>query len=204
MLRSLMNIIHLNPGFQQVHVLTARLSLPHEEYKTDEATTHFFELLLTNLKALPGVQNVGLGSDLPWTGYDENTSFSIEGKVAPPHQEFHARYHMAASDYFRALGVPLLKGRFFEEGDKDGAPTVVLINHALAEKYWPGEDAVGKRMTFEDKPKEKDWLTVIGVVGRRKRPARQTGRRTGVLVVGQVRLLSGMFHWSFAPTLTRC
>jgi predicted permease len=165
MLRSLLNLMHLNPGFQTEHVLTAKLSLPHERYKTPESLLHFYDELPRGVRSLPGVESAGLGSDIPWTGYDDNTGFTIEGKQPPPHEEFHARYHMATPGYFRALGVPLVRGRFFTDADKVDAPLVVIINHAMAERYWPGEDAVGKRITFEDKPKEKDWLTIAGIVG---------------------------------------
>jgi predicted permease len=166
MLRSLLNLLHLDPGFQQ-HVLTASLSLPSAEYKTAADVAHFYDQLTSNLASIPDILHAGAGSDLPWTGYDENLGgWSIEGKQPPPHNEFHARYHVATADYFRALGIPLLGGRFFNAGDKNGAPTVVIINHAMAQKYWPGEDAVGKRINFfSDHPTEKDWTTVVGVVG---------------------------------------
>lgn len=166
MLRSLLNIMHLDPGFQQDHVLTAKISLPHEGYKNGDAIIHFCDQLAAGVSSLPGVKSAGVGGDLPWTGYDDNTGgFTIEGKQPPPHQEFHARYHMATADYFRALGVPLLRGRFFTPADKKDAPNVMIINHAMAEQYWPNEDAVGRRITFEDNPKEKDWMTIVGVVG---------------------------------------
>jgi predicted permease len=165
MLRSLLNLMHLDRGFQQEHLLTAMLSLPREQYKTDEIRAHFSAELIAGLQSLPGVESVGVGSDLPWTGYNDNTSLSIEGKQAPPHEGFHARYHMASPDYFRALGTPLMRGRFFTDADKQDAPRVILINHAMAERYWPGEDVVGRRITFEDHPKDKDWLRVVGVVG---------------------------------------
>ncbi len=165
MLRSLLNIMHLDPGFRQEHVLTATLSLPHAEYKDDLSITRFTDPLVTALRSLPGVQSVGFGSDLPWTGYDDNSGFNIEGKQPPPHEGFHARYHMASTDYFRALGVPLVRGRFFDESDKRDGPTVLIINHAMADLYWPGEDVIGKRVTFEDHPKDKDWMTIVGVVG---------------------------------------
>jgi predicted permease len=169
MLRSLLNLVRLDPGFQQEHVLTASLSLPHEKYKAEGAAGMFYERLVTALGSDPGVQSAGAGSDVPWTGYDENAGgFKIEGKQAPPHQDFHARYHMATPDYFRALGIPLVEGRFFTEADKADAPKVVIINRAMAELYWPHEDVVGKRFTYEDAPKDKDWMTVVGIVGNVK------------------------------------
>src|SRR5580658_5874704 len=116
MLRSFLNQLNLEPGFRKDHVLTAILSLPHAEYKTDADNARFYDRLMAGLSALPGVQFAGAGSDLPWTGYDENAGgFTIEGKQPPPHQEFHARYHMATPNYFRTLGTPLVRGRFFTE-----------------------------------------------------------------------------------------
>ena len=166
MLRSLLKQMHLDPGFQQDHVLTATLSLPEADYKDGEPVVLFCQEMMRDLEALAGVQAAGAGSDLPWTGWDENTSFDIEGRQPPPNTFFHARYHVATPDYFRALGTPLVAGRYFTDGDKNhDAPLVVAINEAMAKKYWPGEDAVGKRITFEDHPKEKDWMTVVGVVG---------------------------------------
>jgi predicted permease len=166
MLRSFLNQLNLNPGFEQNHVLTASLSLPHAVYKDGEAKGRFFARLIAGLRSVPGVESAGAGSDLPWTGYDENAGgFNIEGKQPPPHQEFHARYHMATPDYFRAIGIPLIRGRFFTDADTDSAPKVVVINQSMASRYWPGEDAVGKRFTFEDKPKDKDWMRIVGVVG---------------------------------------
>jgi predicted permease len=166
MMRSLLNQLHLDPGFDEQHVLTAEISLPRKQYKTGDAIGHFFDELVANLATLPGVGSVGAGSDLPWSGWDENAGgFNIEGKKPAPLQEFHARYHMATPGYFRALGVPLIAGRYFTEGDNAKAPQVIIINRAMAERYWPGEDVIGKRMTFEDNPKEKDWMTIVGVVG---------------------------------------
>lgn len=166
MLRTFLNLIHLNPGFQQDHLLTASLSLPHSQYKTNEQTAQFYDRLTSSLNTLPGVVSAGAGSDLPWTGYDENAGgFTIEGKKQP-NQEYHARYHMATPGYFSAMGIPLLEGRFFTEADKKDAPQALIINHTMAERYWPHEDVIGKRITFEDAPKkDSDWMTVVGVVG---------------------------------------
>jgi predicted permease len=165
-LRSFVNLLRLDPGFQPEHVLTAEIALPNANYKTRDNIASFYQRLLTNLNTLPGVHAVGAGTDLPWTGYDENMGgFTIEGKTPPPHEEFHARYHTASTDYFRAVGIPLVHGRFFNERDTKETPRVLLINDVMARRYWPGEDAVGKRITFDDNPKESDWFRVVGVVG---------------------------------------
>ena len=166
MLRSFLNLLHLDPGFRQQRVLTASLSLPHALYNS-ERTARFYDQLTANLSALHGVENAGAGSDLPWTGYNENLGgFIIEGKKPPPNQEFHARYHWATSGYFSALGIPLLEGRFFTAADKKDAPMTLIINHAMADRYWPHEDVIGKRISFGDSPKkDSDWATIVGVVG---------------------------------------
>jgi len=165
MLRSFLNQLQQNPGFQPQHVLTASLSLPDAQYKTSESSTQFYSRLSAGLASMPGVESEGIGSDLPWTGYDDNAGFTIEGKQPAPHEEFHGRYHAASENYFKALGIPLLQGRFFTQSDTKDAPPVWIINHAMAARYWPNEDAVGKRITFADKPTPKDWVTIIGVVG---------------------------------------
>jgi predicted permease len=170
MLRTFLNLAHLDPGFREDHLLTASLSLPHAQYKTGDQRAQFYDQLASSLNQLPGVESAGAGSDLPWTGYDENAGgFTIEGKKPPPNQEFHARYHMATPGYFSAMGIPLLEGRFFAEGDKKGAPWVLIINRAMADHYWPHEDVLGKRISFEDAPKkDSDWMTIVGVVGNVK------------------------------------
>jgi len=165
MFRSLLNLLHLDPGFQHQHVLTANLWLPNAAYKIRPEQSRFYERLATELESIPGVGSAGLGSDLPWTGWDDNITFSIEGRKAPLHQEFVARYHTATWDYFRTLGIPLMRGRFFTQEDNADRPKVIVINQALANVYWPEGDALGKRITFGNHPAESDWLTIVGIVG---------------------------------------
>jgi predicted permease len=165
MLRSFLNQLQQNPGFDKQHVLTASIALPKSRYGDEVAAARFYDQLSTALAALPGVESVGIGSDLPWTGYNDNAGFNIEGKQPRPHEEFHGRYHAASQNYFRSLGIPLLHGRFFTEADNKQSPSVWIINQTMATRYWPNEDVVGKRVTFEDKPLPKDWITIVGVVG---------------------------------------
>ncbi len=165
MLRSFVNLLRTNPGFKPEHVLTASLSLPDTDYKTSTAIAQFYDQLTRRLAVLPGVKAAGAGTDLPWTGYDENVGgFTIQGETPPPGEDFHARYHTATPEYFRALGTPLVRGRFFTEGDNHNAPKVLIINEAMARLDWQHQDAVGGRLTFSDTPKAGDWITVVGVV----------------------------------------
>jgi predicted permease len=166
MLRSFVNLLRTDPGFRPERVITAGITLPDATYKRLEDLITFFDRLRGNLRELPGVHEAGFGTDLPWTGYDENAGgFTIEGRQPPPNREFHARYHAADAGYFAALGVPLIRGRFFDSHDSADSRRVMIINRAMARAYWGSDDAVGGRLSFDDHPKEKDWFTVVGVVG---------------------------------------
>jgi predicted permease len=166
MLHSFVNLLKSDPGFRPQQVLTAAISLPYEQYRTAQQVQHFYDQLISSLESLPGVQSAGVGTDLPWTGYDENAGgFAVEGRSAEYNDKTTARYHVASLDYFRAMGIPLLNGRFFTGHDLRDAPNVIVINESMAKRYWPGEDAIGKRISFSDKPTEKDWFRIVGVVG---------------------------------------
>jgi predicted permease len=165
LMRSFVKLQQADPGFKPEGVLTMSTSLPFARYSDPEKTVTFYQRLIDQISELSGVQSVGAGSDLPWTGYDENAGFNIEGKTFPENQEPSGRYHFVTPDYFRTIGVPLLAGRWFDSHDVRQARRVILINQSLARRYWPDEDAVGKRITFNDQPKDDDWMTVAGVVG---------------------------------------
>lgn len=166
MLHSFVNLLRADPGFQPRKVLTASLALPVEHYRGDAPRLRFYDQLIRKLEALPGVQAAAVATDLPWTGYDGNADgFTVEGRPAGYNSQTTARYHVASPDYFRALGIPLLRGRFLTSRDNSGAPAVILVNEAMANRYWPGQDAVGKRISFRGRPEEKDWIQVAGVVG---------------------------------------
>jgi predicted permease len=162
MLRSFVNLLRADPGFRPEHVLTATVALPFAQYKKAPDIALFYDRLVTNLGALPGVRAAGAATDIPWTGYDENNGFEIEGRAQKRGSEPHARYHSATPDYFRAMGIPLVAGRFATPRDTATAPNELVINQAMAQRYWPGESAVNKRVNFDTPPK---WTTIIGVVG---------------------------------------
>ena len=190
LVRSFWRLQQTATGFNPERVLTAKVSLPYAGYSNRTNVAVFQRQLLERLAALPGVEAAGLTSDLPWTGYDENNSFDVEGKTFPPNNGPEGRYHFVSSDYFRTVGVPLRAGRFFNADDQLGKTPVLLINHSLAERYWPGEDAVGKRITFNSDPREQDWRTVVGVVGDVKDFPDSTSAKPA-------------FYWSLAQSPSR-
>jgi predicted permease len=165
LMRSFLKLQQTDPGFKPEGVLTMSLSLPRTRHEKPEQIIGFFQQLTERILALPGVRSAGASSDLPWTGYDENSSFTIEGKSFPPDQSPSGRYHFVTPGYFSTIGTPLIDGRDFDSGDTTKAPQVILINQSMARRYWPGERAVGKRITFSGQPKEEDWMTIAGVVG---------------------------------------
>jgi predicted permease len=165
MLRSFLNLLNTDPGFRPEQTVTASISLPEAAYKDGKARARFYEALLDKLGSVPGVTAVGASSDLPWTGWDDNAGgIAIQGEPTPPNQRLHARYHMATAGYFRALGIPTLRGRVFDEHDTADSQKVFIINEAMA-RFWQHGDPLGGRVTFEDHPKEKDWMTIVGIVG---------------------------------------
>jgi putative ABC transport system permease protein len=168
MIRSFVNLLEVNPGFKTANILTARTSLSPQKYKEDGEVLAFYNSVVERVKALPGVQGVGLVSNLPMGGGDRSGGFIIEGRPAPnPAEVPIASIRIASSDYFRTLGIPLTSGRFFTEQDTLGKPEVVIINEALARKHWPNEDPIGKRIKNPAQPglPEPPWLSVVGVVG---------------------------------------
>ncbi len=165
MLRSFVNLLRTDPGFRPRQVLTASISLPQARYPKRADLIQFYDRLPERLKEIAGVRFAGAGSDLPWTGWDDNAGgFNIEGKDNTHNEQRNARYHVASEQFFQALGTPLLHGRFFTAHDAKGAPAVIIINRQMAQMYWGKEDVAGARISFSDHPKEEDWMTVVGVV----------------------------------------
>jgi predicted permease len=160
LMRTFFYLQNVDPGFNPERVLTATIDLPGARYSTGRKASSFYRELIGRLAALPGVQGAAATSDLPWTGYDENTSFGIEGRQFSDDEDPSAQYHFATPDYFRTLGIPLLAGRFFSEADDADAPRVIVINKSMADRYWPDADAVGKRVRLWGETR-----MIAGIVG---------------------------------------
>lgn len=163
--RSFANVLDTDPGFRSDGVLTAQIALPESAYPDNASIAAFYQALLPQLAAINGVQQVGITHDIPLSGRTMGGVFEVEGRGP---MSGNADYDVATSGYFRALRIPLKRGRLFDERDRAGTPDVTIVSEALAERYWPGEDPIGKRVRdfandngwYPDR-----WVTIIGVVG---------------------------------------
>jgi predicted permease len=160
LMRTFYYLQKVDPGFNPNNVMTAMVDLPGARYSNWKKASAFYRDLIGRLAVIPGVQGAGATSDLPWTGYDENTSFGIEGRQFSDDEYPSAQYHFASSDYFATIGIPLLAGRFFGDADDADAPRVIVINKSMADRYWPDEDAVGTRVRLWGETR-----TIAGIVG---------------------------------------
>ena len=164
LVRSFARLTAVSPGFDPRGVLTMRLSLPAAAYPTRTAMRSFYDRLYTELRALPGVDLVGAVTGLPLTGPRGDWGTTIEGYTPPPNQGTPVDWQIASADYFRTMGIPLVKGRFLTEADREGSAPVILINEAAARRYWEGRDPVGLRMRINSSA-DTVWRTVVGIVG---------------------------------------
>jgi predicted permease len=147
------------------HTLSAFYDLPQKLYATQAAIDTFTDSLLRNLRHLPGVKAVGITSLLPGTGDDGVIAITVEGYIPQTDAELSmAAVSLMQGDPLQALGVRLLRGRFFTESDKADSQPVTIVNRKLAEHFWPGQDPIGRRLRRGMAETPTPWLTVVGVV----------------------------------------
>ncbi|MEO5754299.1 MAG: ABC transporter permease [Chthoniobacterales bacterium] len=165
LLKSFVRLGNVNPGFNPDNVLTAELSLPALRYPDKQAQVNFLSELERRVANLPGVTHAGFTNILPMSGITSDSSFNIEGRITDDtHPGPDEEIRLVSADYFRTLEIPLVKGRFFTQADKLDSPPVVMINRALAERYWPNEEALGIRMQLPTR-EGPVWATIVGIVG---------------------------------------
>jgi putative ABC transport system permease protein len=163
MIRSFLRLQRVDPGFNPDNLLTLRISLPASKYKEDKQATNFFEQAEEKIRNLPGVTAVGATSRLALKGYRWTGDLTIEGRP-PEEYDREVRHKEITPDYFRAMGLSLIGGRFFNASDTMEGQPVVIINETLARRQFQGEDPVGKRLKFAKPEQEGRWQTIVGVV----------------------------------------
>ena len=164
--RSFLQLQSVNAGFTPEQVLTARLSPSGEKFKTDSDYIKYYENVLARIGALPGVREAGVINTLPLQK-GPTFRFRVEGRAPLPIDKWPpANYRSVSPNYFHVLNIPVLQGRPFTDRDNEQAPTVLLVNQSIAEKYFPGENVVGKRINFgrTDSNQQPIWREIVGVV----------------------------------------
>jgi putative ABC transport system permease protein len=165
LLRSFAEVLKVDPGFKPDNVLTLRVSLPEAIYSKPEQIRGFYDTLLDRIGKLPGVEAAGAVSALPLGDPGGSGTVTIDTQsVRIEDRTPEADLRTATPDYFRAMGISLVAGRLFEARDTDGAPPVAVVDESLAKAFWPGQDAVGKRLHFGGVNSKRPWMTVVGVV----------------------------------------
>ena len=165
LLHSLYQLQSVDAGFEPARLLTANITLPAKTYRDIPRRVAFYEQVVERVEALPGVVAVGGTTDLPFASNYVDHDFVIEGRPPlPPGTEPDAYYRGVTPNYFRAMRIPLLRGRVFTDADRDGAPLVVIINERMARDFFLGEDPLGQRIHWARVPVPYS-MTIVGVVG---------------------------------------
>lgn len=163
LIRSYQRILGSHPGFDPRNVVAMRLALPQVKAPTPESIASFYQRLTDRIRALPGVEAAGVSYSLPMStvafAWDP---IAVEGYVpTTPNEKIMSNVRIVSPGYFHAMRAPLVRGRFFDERDKKGEPETVIVNEALAERFWPNQDPLGKRLQMT---RRGVWHTVVGVI----------------------------------------
>ena len=206
MIRSFARLQAVNPGFSSDHLTSFTINLPQKKYATEDQRSDFFKRVLENIRGLPGVEAAAAASGLPLGNNGWQTSFLVDGKPVPPRDQTPLMEACTVTpDYFRAMNIPLLRGRYFNDQDNRSflagsdlskldegermiaGVSAIVIDEEFARRHWPNEDAVGKRIKMGNDDKS-PVLTVVGIVGRVKMegPSQDSNRVQGYFPFAQL------------------
>jgi putative ABC transport system permease protein len=164
--RSFLKLYQVYPGFNAANVLNAEIALNEAQHPARPQQLNFYRQLVERMEALPGIESVSIISNLPLGGKNRSQGFSVEGRPAPEAaQTPRANTRVIGPNYFRTMGIPLLKGREFTPADNETAERVAIIDELMAHDYFPNEDPLGKRIKFGRPDSSEPWMKIIGVAG---------------------------------------
>lgn len=165
-IHSFLNVVRIDPGFRPKQVLTGYINLPEARYADGPKQVAFFEEALRRIQALAGVQSAAVGNSVPLTGENDQGGFGIEGRPEPPVGQDgpQANRPRVSVDYFKTMGIQVVKGRPFNEHDVSGSPYVAVISDLAARTYWPSENPIGERVTVDSVNGKPVWRQIVGIV----------------------------------------
>jgi len=166
MTKSFVRLQQVDPGFEATNVVSMNIALPTSKYRGPQIN-NFYDQLIERIKNLPGVKSVAGINPLPLSNSNVSYRFVVEGApFVPLADRPYAGVRVVTPDYFQTMSIPNLKGRSFTEQDRENSPSVIIINEALASRYWPNQDPIGKRLGFLEEDSGKQvWREIVGVVG---------------------------------------
>lgn len=164
LLRSFASLLAVDPGFRPEGLLTMQIELP-ARVSTPEARLAYYGELLERLRAVPGVVAAGGTTRLPLGSTSVSTTIDVEGRPRPDAELPEVQIRRAVGDYFTAMEMPMRAGRGFSDEDGPNGPRVTVINEAMADRLFPGEDPLGRRIRTGPNPSQNSWLTIVGIVG---------------------------------------
>jgi predicted permease len=173
-MKSFVRLTSVERGFSSESLLTLSLRLSDSRYDAERVPV-FYDELYQRLAALPGVTDVAAAAQVPMLGGSSTGTTQVESQAGI--EETNVNRSMVTPSYFRVLGIPVLAGRALSERDREGSPPVVVISRTMAERYWPGEDPVGRRVQLGGSDSDRPWLTAVGVVGDVRHQAPQVEPR---------------------------
>ena len=172
LVRSFVALNRVDLGFDPRNILAMRVDLPGARYSEDAQVTAFYDELAARLRALPGVESVGFGSSVLLSALPQSAGLSVRGRppLDPNVPDAPVPYDSVTPEFFKALRIPLRRGRLFTDADGATAQRVVMVNESLARRFFPDDDAIGKQVTFGN-PTDPgtNWLTIVGIVGDTRR-----------------------------------
>jgi putative ABC transport system permease protein len=166
MMRTFVNLTAVDPGFNPARTVAAHVVIPSTRYREPSQVAAFYRQVLERLESVPGIASAGAAFSLPLhMNVISNRGIVIEGRPDDGADGRAPGYQVVSHGYFRTLGIPLVRGRLFTHADDEEAPRVALINERLERHLWPGEDPIGRRITWDDPDEgEVEWVTIVGVV----------------------------------------
>jgi putative ABC transport system permease protein len=151
-------------GMNADNVIAMEIAPPLTKYPQPSARIAFFQQVLERVEVLPGVRSAAVVSHMPFGG-SSGGGFLIEGRTPSDPREWDAEFRTASSEYFRTMGIPILAGRSLSARDTGTGPLVAVINKAMAQRFWPNESPLGRRIRRRSGPVELPWLTIVGIAG---------------------------------------
>lgn len=164
LVKSLLHLLRTNPGIVADELVSVEIDLSASTYQEPERASDFYRRLVRQVESLPGVQSASFGTLQPLSGRAGSDPFAIEGRKLDPKNLTAAGWQLAGANYFKTLGIPLIKGRDLTPEDMEpGAPAVAVINERMVARYWPNEDPIGRRITLGLPRPDNPWITIVGI-----------------------------------------